>query len=117
VTILAAEPQLLVTDVDAAAAWYRDRLGFAIAFVHGEPAFYAQVRRDAARLNLRHIDAMPESGERDLLAVTLIVDDLDTLFAAAAGADVHQPVATMDWGARLGILADPDGNLVALVAG
>jgi hypothetical protein len=53
-----AEPQLLITDLDAALAHY-DRLGFEVVFVHGESAFYAQVRRDEARLNLRRVDRLP----------------------------------------------------------
>jgi catechol 2,3-dioxygenase-like lactoylglutathione lyase family enzyme len=113
--ILAAEPQLFVTDIDRACAWYRDRLGFTVAFVHGEPAFYAQVSRDGAALNLRHIDApVFASSEEDLLAATLTTDDIDALATefAASGADLHQPLRTEEWGARTLIARDPDGNLI-----
>jgi hypothetical protein len=51
--IVAAEPQLFVSDMRAALDFYTSKLGFAIAFAYGEPPFYAQVRRDGARLNLR----------------------------------------------------------------
>ena len=99
--ILAAEPQLFVTDIDRACAWYRDKLGFTVAFVHGAPAFYAQVRRDGAALNLRHVDApVFIATEDDLLAATLTTDDVDALAAefAASGADLHQPLRAEPWG-------------------
>ncbi len=113
--ILAAEPQLFVTDIRRACAWYHDKLGFTIAFVHGEPAFYAQVKRDGAALNLRHVDAPAfVATEEDLLAATLTTDDIAALTAefVASGADLHQPLRTEDWGARTLIVRDPDGNLI-----
>ena len=113
--ILAAEPQLFVTDIDRACAWYRDKLGFAIAFVHGEPAFYAQVKRDGAALNLRHVDAPVFAATADdLLAATITTDDIDALAVefAASSADLHQPLRTEEWGARTLIARDPDGNLI-----
>src|ERR1700712_2120771 len=51
--IVGAEPSLFVTDINATCAFFTTRLGFVPAFTHGEPPFYAQVRRDAARINLR----------------------------------------------------------------
>lgn len=113
--ILAAEPQLFVTDIERACAWYRDKLGFTIAFVHGEPAFYAQVKRDGAALNLRHVDALAlVSADEDLLAATITTDDIDSLAAefVTSGADLHQPLRTEEWGARTLIARDPDGNLI-----
>lgn len=118
-TLLFAEPQLFVTDLDAALTHY-GRLGFETAFVHGEPAFYAQVRRDQARLNLRHVDGpvfAPEflNAEDDVLCATVVVDDAQGLFdeLEAAGVDFHQRLRTEPWGARTFIVADPDGNLIA----
>ena len=52
-----AEPQLFVSDIRASCDFYREKLGFHVRFVYGEPPFYAQVVRDAARLNLRHLDS------------------------------------------------------------
>ena len=113
--ILAAEPQLFVTDIGRACAWYRDQLGFTIAFVHGDPPFYARVKRDGAALSLRHVDApVFASTEPDLLAATLTTDDIDALATefVAAGADLHQPLRSEEWGARTLIARDPDGNLI-----
>ena len=50
-----ALPVVFVSNVQASAAFFRDKLGFAIEFLHGDPPFYASVSRDAARLHLRFV--------------------------------------------------------------
>ena len=42
------EAQLYVADVKASCAFFTSKLGFAIAFVYGDPPFYGQVHRDNA---------------------------------------------------------------------
>ena len=49
----AIEPQLFVADIQSSVDFYTNQVGFAVAFLHGDPPFYAQVFRDNARLNLR----------------------------------------------------------------
>jgi catechol 2,3-dioxygenase-like lactoylglutathione lyase family enzyme len=39
--ITAAEPQLFVADIKASCDFFTGKLGFAVAFIHGEPPFYA----------------------------------------------------------------------------
>jgi uncharacterized glyoxalase superfamily protein PhnB len=119
-TLLFAEPQLFVTDIDAALKHYVGRLGFRLAFSHGEPAFYAQVARDGARLNLRHVDQPAFSpafreAEGDVLSATIAVDDAEALFEEfeRAGVVFHQRLKTEDWGARTFMVVDPGGNLIA----
>jgi catechol 2,3-dioxygenase-like lactoylglutathione lyase family enzyme len=117
-TLLAAEPQLFVADVGASCEFYTKRLGFAVAFTYGEPAFYGQVFRDGASLNLRHLDEPAMSAElRDregLLSATITVDDAQALFLEfqAAGVVFHQALKTEPWGARTFVVGDPDGNLI-----
>jgi catechol 2,3-dioxygenase-like lactoylglutathione lyase family enzyme len=53
--LTAAEPQLFVQNIQTSCDFYTNKLGFAIAFVYGEPPFYGQVVRDSARLNLRQV--------------------------------------------------------------
>jgi hypothetical protein len=50
-----ALPVVFVSNVQTSAAFFRDKLGFAIDFLHGHPPFYASVSRGAARLHLRFI--------------------------------------------------------------
>jgi uncharacterized glyoxalase superfamily protein PhnB len=116
--LLGAEPQLFVTDLAAAIDFYRDRLGFSVRFTYGEPPFYAQIVRGAAPLNLRHVDVHPVSRERrmaeHLVAATLVVENIEPLFRAysEAGVAFFQPLKTEQWGSRMFITSDPDGNLV-----
>jgi catechol 2,3-dioxygenase-like lactoylglutathione lyase family enzyme len=111
-----AEPQLFVSDIEAACDFYRQTLGFQTRFTYGVPAFYAQIIRDGARLNLRHVDKPPFSGRSvdDLLAATIIVENIKALFLEyqAATAPFHQALRTEPWGARTFIVKDPDGNLI-----
>ncbi|WP_165188917.1 bleomycin resistance protein [Caulobacter soli] len=118
-TILAAEPQLFVSDLPRACRFYVDTLGFEIAFSHGEPPSYAQVVRGGARLNLRHVDGPVfdeafRERETDALAATLTLDDAGPLFREFQDADApfHQMLRTEPWGARTFIVRDPDGNLI-----
>ena len=113
------EPQLFVTDLPAALAWYADRLGFTVVFAYGEPPFYAQVARDGAQLNLRHVDrpVIDRSAEPDLLSAAIGVTHAGRLFAEfqAAGAAFHQTLTREPWhgeGHASFIVEDPEGNLL-----
>ena len=55
--IVGAEPQLFVTDIKRSCEFFREKLGFSLVFSYGEPPYYAQVGRDAARMNLRCVRA------------------------------------------------------------
>lgn len=118
-TLIAAEPQLFVTDMQAALQHYTDSLGFTVAFVWGEPPFYAQVVRDGAKLNLRHVDGPVFSdalrqAEGEVLSATVTTDDIEGLYREIAdlGVAFHQTLRTEPWGARTFIVADPAGNLI-----
>jgi catechol 2,3-dioxygenase-like lactoylglutathione lyase family enzyme len=117
-TLLAAEPQLFVTDIAASTEFYSAKLGFAVAFTYGEPPFYGQVFRDGARLNLRClpkpiIDPRLRDSEH-LLSASITLDDAKPLFLEfqAAGVEFHQALKTEPWGARTFIVRDLDGNLI-----
>ena len=121
VTIVGAEPQLLVTDIDRSCEFFRAKLGFTLVFSYGRPPYYAQVGRDAARLNLRCVDRTAiESTVRDrqeLLSVSLTVataDEIKLLFLEfqSAGVAFHQTLKKQPWGARNFAVKDPDGNLL-----
>ena len=116
--LIAAEPQLFVANVAASCDFYVRKLGFTVAFTHGDPPFYGQVFRDGARLNLRHLDEpaiRPELQAREhLLAATIVLEEAEPLFLEfqATGVTFHQLLKTEPWGARTFVVADPDGNLI-----
>ncbi len=120
-TITGAEPQLLVADIERSCEFFCTILGFSVVFSYGSPAYYAQVARDAARLNLRCvegrvIDATVRDRE-ELLSASMTVartDEMKLLFLEfqSAGATFHQPLKRQPWGARTFIIKDPDGNLL-----
>src|SRR5277367_6129349 len=118
-----AEPQLFVSDTRASCDFYREKLGFHVRFVYGEPPFYAQVVRDAARLNLRHLDSPIVDArlraKQDLLSATIVLDDPEALFQEYQAKNVpfHQLLKAEAWGARSFIVADLDGNLIAFSGG
>jgi len=119
--ITAAEPQLFVSDIKSSCDFYAEKLGFAVAFAYGEPPFYAQVKRDGARLNLRHVDGPPIDADlRDreqLLSASLTVETTEEikqlyLDFQAAGVTFFQGLKREPWGARNFIVRDIDGNLL-----
>jgi catechol 2,3-dioxygenase-like lactoylglutathione lyase family enzyme len=119
--ITAAEPQLFVADIKASCDFFEDQLGFVIAFIYGEPPFYAQVKRDGATLNLRCVDRpVLDAALRDreeLLSASFTVataEQIKALFLEfqAAGVTFAQTLRREPWGARDFIVRDPDGNLL-----
>jgi catechol 2,3-dioxygenase-like lactoylglutathione lyase family enzyme len=119
--ITAAEPQLFVADIGASCDFFTGKLGFTVVFTYGEPPFYAQVTRDAARINLRCVAKPPIDPElRDreqLLAASLTVataEEIKKLFLAyqSVGVTFFQTLRREPWGARDFIVKDPDGNLL-----
>ena len=120
-TIVAAEPQLLVTDIKRSCEFFREKLGFSLVFSYGDPPYYAQVARDAAHLNLRGvrgrvIQATARGGE-ELLSASMTVAtaaEIKLLFLEfqSAGVTFHQRLKKQPWGAKNFVVKDPDGNLL-----
>jgi len=116
--LTAAEPQLFVRDIAAASEFYSRKLGFSVAFIYGEPPFYAQVFRDGARLNFRQVDGTVVDAIRrateQLLAATITLEDAKPLFVEyqQAGVEFVQSLKSEPWGARTFVVRDPDGNLL-----
>lgn len=111
-----AIPVLFVSNVQASAEFYRNKLGFAIDFLHGLPPFYGSVIRDGACIHLRFVhEPALVSGIREreqLLSAFLAVDNVKSLFAEYKAAEVEfvQRLKKEPWGASAFIVRDPDGN-------
>jgi catechol 2,3-dioxygenase-like lactoylglutathione lyase family enzyme len=120
-----AEPQLFVADIQSSCDFYTSKLGFAVAFLDGDPPCYGQVFRDQARLNLRLVPGpvfASDIRQREHLlsaSITLATaDEIKQLFLSyqTAGAPFHQPLKQEPWGATTFIISDPDENLILFAA-
>jgi catechol 2,3-dioxygenase-like lactoylglutathione lyase family enzyme len=119
--ITVAAPLLFVADIKASCDFFTGKLGFTVVFTYGEPPFYGQVARDAARINLRCVaEPVIDAALRDreeLLSASLCVataEEIKQLFLAfqSAGVTFFQTLRREPWGARNFIVKDPDSNLL-----
>jgi catechol 2,3-dioxygenase-like lactoylglutathione lyase family enzyme len=103
-----------VADQDRALRLYRDVFGLAEKYRAGEVVALALPGGD---LELLLHERPPTSGLAGV-AVSLLVDDVDAVTAAAetAGATVVDAPADQPWGERQAVLTDPDGHVLCLVA-
>ena len=89
-----------VKDVTASTSYYRDKLGFDLAFEYGKPTYYVGLCSGGVQLHLieaGHTPRPPGHG-----AVSIFVDDVDGLHAdlQKRGAKVLKAPANYDYGLR-----------------
>ena len=119
--LAAAVPILFVRDVGAASAFYEQRLGFEVEFLHGNPPFYGSVSRDDARLHLRFVHqtnfAELAAREDELILALIEVGDAKALFQEYASRDVDfaRRLVRQPWGGLEFHVRDPDGNVISFV--
>jgi catechol 2,3-dioxygenase-like lactoylglutathione lyase family enzyme len=120
-TLKSVVPILLVRDVSASAAFYRDKLGFRLDFLHGAPPFYGSVSRDGVCLHLRHVQepyfAQLAARERSLILAGIEVADVHALFEEwkAKSVPFAQTLKRQPWGGTDFHVSDPDGNVISFV--
>ena len=114
-------PILFVRDVPTSAAYFRDKLGFAIDFLYGEPPFYGAVSRDGVCIHFRCVHepnfADLAAREHSLILAAIEVDDVHSLHAELQrrGADIVQLPTKQSWGGTDLYVRDPDGNVISFV--
>jgi catechol 2,3-dioxygenase-like lactoylglutathione lyase family enzyme len=114
-------PILLVRDVPASAAFFKDKLGFEIDFLHGSPPFYGAVSRDDVCLHLRFVHrpffAQAAAKEKSLIAASIEVSNVQALFEEfkARGVEFAQRLKKQAWGGTDFHVRDPDGNAISFV--
>ena len=120
-TIVASEPHLFVADIKRSCEFFCQKLGFSLVFSYGSPPYFAQVRRDVARLNLRSVvGPVVDSTSREreeLLSASMTVataEEIKLLFLEfqSTGVTFHQKLKKQPWGAKNFVVKDPDGNLL-----
>ena len=109
-SLVGAAPVLVVRDVLASVAHYRDVLGFRVEFTYGEPVFYAGVERGKV---LIHLQAASET-KRQLGhgGVNIFVTEVDALYQElkSRGARTLNEPRDYPYGMRDFNVQDLDGN-------
>ena len=108
----AATTIFTVKNVVASRDYFRDRLGFKVAFEWGQPTFYIGLFADNVRLHLTEASHAPRPLGHG--AAVIDVDDVDSLHAdlAGRGAKVARPPRDEPYGMRVLDVADLDGNMI-----
>jgi catechol 2,3-dioxygenase-like lactoylglutathione lyase family enzyme len=120
--ITSAIPVLFVANVAGSAAFFRDKLGFTVDFLHGHPAFYGGVSRDGATLHLRFVHdpvITQELREKEaLLAAFVTVENVKALFDEFKknGVPLVGTLHKEAWGGPTFTVRDPDGNWICFSA-
>jgi len=114
-------PILLVRDVKASAAFFQQKLGFKIDFLHGLPPFYGAVSRDGVCLHIRYVHqplfAQAAVQEKSLICASIQVSNVQGLFKEfkARGVEFAQTLTKQAWGGTDFQVRDPDGNVISFV--
>ena len=102
-------PILRVASLRAAQAYYRDKLGFTIAWEHGDPPDFGAVKRGELELFMcERCQSTPGVWSMTFMqSVDPYYDELKR-----RGATIVMPPSDMPWGLREMHVADPDGNVI-----
>ena len=105
-------PQLPVADVRATQEYYRDVLGFQIAWLWEDS--YGAVYNDDVRIYFTRTDE-----PRPSMCCCVDVDDADAVHEKfkSQGATIVSEIETKPWGMREFTIQDPDGHLLRVGQG
>ena len=100
-------PILNVSDMQRSLRYYRDVLGFSIAWEWGEPTGFACVTRDQVEIFM-----CEQAQGVGCSWMSVFVADVDALHQQYldSGAIIRQPPTTFPWGVREMNIEDPDGH-------
>lgn len=111
--IESVSPILTVNDLAESIGFFRDALGFDLAWSWGEPPDIAAMCRDNVEITLTQRTGAKPSGTAH---VYLGVSGIDEYYAALvdAGASVVVPIGDRPYGMRDFRIADPSGNELSI---
>lgn len=116
--------RLNVSNFQACLQFYRDVLGFQVAYVAGED--YAELNTGTIQITLLRQQMLKEvmgssdaalEGHSDRIALSFKVHELDDAiqYLKAQGVQfINNPWTFPDWGFRSVFFRDPDGNLIEI---
>jgi catechol 2,3-dioxygenase-like lactoylglutathione lyase family enzyme len=109
-------PQFLVLDLDQACCFYRDKLGFEVAFTYSD--FYAGVTRDGLMIHLKRWDEADPSRafkqQHEHLDVYINTDQVAELYREfqSRGVVFLKPLEPTPWGTQEFVVQDTDGYIL-----
>ncbi|MCB0211384.1 MAG: GNAT family N-acetyltransferase [Anaerolineae bacterium] len=113
------QPVLAVADVQVTAEYYRDKLGFRIDFLFGNPPFHGAVSQgewstEGVKIQLSATDADKIGGCSGVTLYIFVGPNIDDLFRRyqAEGVHIHRRVADYPWGMREFEIKDCNGYLI-----
>ena len=106
-------PNLHAVNPQSAAAFYASVLGIETVMDHGWITTMAHPENPAEQLSL----ICHDEGAEALAEVSIEVDDVDAVYAAAlaAGAEIVHPLTDEKWGVRRFFFRDPDGHVINIL--
>jgi len=117
--LMRAIPQFVVPDVEAAAEYYVEKLGFTLIDYFLDPPVYAMVIRDNVELHFSKSDSgqfLPNNHHRKIATDAYIhVEDLDSLHSElqARGAKIIEGPIERVYGMREIVIEDSNGFRLA----
>jgi catechol 2,3-dioxygenase-like lactoylglutathione lyase family enzyme len=107
-------PDLHITSLDEAKAFYVEVLGLRVAMDHGWIVTLIDPAHPTAELSLMTHDATAPV----VPLASIEVDDVQPYFdaAVAAGAEIVHPLTDEPWGVRRFFVRDPEGNVVNVLS-
>jgi catechol 2,3-dioxygenase-like lactoylglutathione lyase family enzyme len=122
-----ANTRLYVDDYETCLQFYRDILGLEVAFVSGVDR-YAELTKGATKLTIMCRGKVKEyfgtqtpvyfGVQNDAIAISFGVKDVDeacNYLADKGVVIISSPWNFTDWGVKLALVRDPEGNLVELI--
>ncbi|CAH0243260.1 Bleomycin resistance protein [Massilia sp. Bi118] len=112
---LAVSPLIPARDVEEGIAFYQRAFGFELLYRDAEPAQFAIVGSEGAKL---HLFASQDKHLADWTSLRIEVDGIDALYARCGEVGCVHPngvLGSKPWGTREFSIIDPSGVCIALV--
>ena len=113
------QPVLSVSDVQSTAEYYRDKLGFRIDFMYGNPPFHGAVSQgewstEGVKIQLSATAATPESHNSAVVLYIFVGPNIDALYQQyrANGVHIQRRIADYPWGMREFDIKDCNGYTI-----
>lgn len=117
-TLFGIAPQLVVTDVQRTAEYYRDNLGFNIIGLVADPPVYGMVERDGIQVHFAKSDSSQIKINRDFRSIShdfiIWVPEIDAFYDElnTNRVKILEEIVQRPYGSREFVFEDCDGHRV-----